>query len=61
VWRSSLPIVSRPSSWEADAGTYIKELMHGDQGRTEPNVAGIVGVPCQVLELDVIRIDDKGA
>lgn len=46
---------------EADAGTYIKELMHGDQGRTEPNVAGIVGVPCQVLELDVIRIDDKGA
>ncbi|MCU0860536.1 MAG: tRNA pseudouridine(54/55) synthase Pus10 [Thermoplasmata archaeon] len=46
---------------EADSGTYIKELMHGDQGRTEPNVAGLVGVPCQVLELDVIRIDDKGA
>jgi tRNA pseudouridine synthase 10 len=44
---------------EADSGTYIKELMHGDEGRTQPNVAGIVGVPCQVLELDVIAIGDK--
>lgn len=45
---------------EADSGTYIKELMHGDEGRTQPNVAGIVGVPCEVLELDVISIGDKG-
>ncbi len=45
---------------EADSGTYIKELMHGDQGRTKPNVADIVGVPCEVLELDVIAIGDKG-
>jgi len=46
---------------EADSGTYIKELMHGDEGRTQPNVAEIVGVPCEVLELDVISIGDKGA
>jgi tRNA pseudouridine synthase 10 len=46
---------------EADSGTYIKELMHGDGGRTKPNVAEIVGVPCQVLELDVIWVGDKGA
>lgn len=45
---------------EADSGTYIKELMHGDEGRTQPNVAGIMGVPCEVLELDVISIGDKG-
>lgn len=45
---------------EADSGTYIKELMHGDQGRTQPNVAGIVGVPCEVLELDVIGVGDGG-
>lgn len=45
---------------EADSGTYIKELMHGDEGRTQPNVAGILGVPCEVLELDVISIGDKG-
>jgi tRNA pseudouridine synthase 10 len=46
---------------KADSGTYIKELMHGDEGRTQPNVAGIVGVPCDVVELDVVWIDDKGA
>jgi tRNA pseudouridine synthase 10 len=46
---------------EADSGTYIKELMHGDQGRTEPNVAEFVGVPCEVVELDVIGIGDKEA
>jgi len=46
---------------EADSGTYIKELMHGDEGRTQPNVAAIVGVPCEVLELDVIAIGDQGA
>jgi tRNA pseudouridine synthase 10 len=45
---------------EADSGTYIKELMHGDEGRTQPNVAEIVGVPCEVLELDVIGIGDQG-
>jgi len=46
---------------EADSGTYIKELMHGDEGRTKPNVAEIVGMPCEVLELDVIGIGDKEA
>jgi tRNA pseudouridine synthase 10 len=46
---------------EADSGTYIKELMHGDEGRTQPNVAAIVGVPCEVIELDVIAIGDQGA
>lgn len=46
---------------EADSGTYIKELMHGDEGRTRPNVAEIVGVPCEVLLLDVIWIGDQGA
>jgi tRNA pseudouridine synthase 10 len=46
---------------EADSGTYIKELMHGDQGRTQPNVADLVGVPCEVVELDVIGIGDKEA
>lgn len=46
---------------EADSGTYIKELMHGDEGRTKPNVAEVVGVPCEVISLDVIWIGDQGA
>ena len=44
----------------AEAGTYVKELLHGDGGRTEPSLAGLLGVPCEVLELDVVRIHDGG-
>jgi tRNA pseudouridine synthase 10 len=43
----------------AEAGTYVKEALHGDGGRTVPSLAGILGVRCEVLELDVVRIHDE--
>ncbi len=43
----------------AEAGSYIKELVHGDQGRTKPSLADLLGVPCEVLELDVVEIHDE--
>lgn len=39
------------------AGTYIKELVHGDFGRTEPNFSSIVGISMDIISLDVIGID----
>ncbi len=44
----------------AEAGAYIKELVHGDQGRTKPSLADQLGVAVEVLELDVVDIDDEG-
>ncbi len=44
----------------AETGAYIKELVHGDQGRTKPSLADLLGVPCEVLELDVVDIHDDG-
>ena len=44
----------------AEAGTYVKEVLHGDGGRTEPNLAALTGVPCEVVALDVVRIHDGG-
>ena len=44
----------------AEAGAYIKELVHGDQGRTSPSLADRLGVACEVLELDVVDIADEG-
>jgi tRNA pseudouridine synthase 10 len=41
-----------------DAGTYVKELIHGDSGRTKPSLAECLGVACEVLELDVLEIHD---
>jgi tRNA pseudouridine synthase 10 len=41
---------------EAQSGTYIKELVSGDSGRTTPNISEMIGIPCVVAELDVIEI-----
>lgn len=39
-----------------DAGTYVKEFVHGDEGRTEPNLADLLETECEVEKLDVIKI-----
>ncbi len=44
----------------AEAGAYVKELVHGDEGRTRPSLAERLGVACEVLELDVLEIHDEG-
>ncbi len=44
----------------AEAGTYVKELVHGDGGRTTPSLAGALGVACEVVELDVLDVRDAG-
>jgi len=40
----------------AQAGTYIKELVSGDDGRTRPSVAEVLGMPAECAELDVLAI-----
>jgi tRNA pseudouridine synthase 10 len=42
----------------AEAGTYIKEWVEGDGGRTEPSLSGLVGTPLKVEALDVLDIHD---
>jgi len=37
-------------------GLYIKELITGDEGRTTPNIAEIVGTNAKPLELDVLNV-----
>ncbi len=39
-----------------EAGTYVKEFIHGDEGRTQPNLAELLGTRCEVDRLDVIKI-----
>jgi tRNA pseudouridine synthase 10 len=45
----------------AAAGTYIKEFVHGDNGRTVPNVAQLLGCEADILQLDVAGIDLKSS
>lgn len=35
------------------SGTYIKEFVHGDRGRTVPSVGSILGCQADILQLDV--------
>lgn len=40
-----------------DAGLYIKELMSGDEGRTQPSLTGLLGFEAKVTELDIIDVE----
>lgn len=42
---------------KGDAGLYIKELVSGDEGRTKPSLAGLLGVAARVRELDVLAVE----
>jgi len=44
---------------KAESGTYIKELITGDEGRTVPSLSEIAGCAIEVKQLDVIKIGDK--
>jgi tRNA pseudouridine synthase 10 len=41
-------------------GLYIKELITGDEGRTDPNIAGLVGAKAKPVSLDVLDIIPRG-
>ena len=42
---------------ESEAGTYIKEFVHGDLGRTQPNLKEILSKEVDILKLDVEKVD----
>jgi tRNA pseudouridine synthase 10 len=41
---------------KCDGGLYVKELVHGDCGRTTPSFSEFLGCGLKVLELDVIDV-----
>ena len=43
---------------KAEAGTYIKELISGDGGRTNPSVSGLLSMNAVCRRLEVTMIDD---
>jgi tRNA pseudouridine synthase 10 len=42
-----------------EGGLYIKELISGDEGRTEPSLAGLLGVGAEVTALDVLAVEGE--
>ncbi|KAK2720039.1 tRNA pseudouridine synthase Pus10-like [Artemia franciscana] len=39
------------------AGTYVKEFVHGDFGRTNPNLSDLLGIEMDIVALDVLNIE----
>ena len=44
---------------KTEGGLYIKELISGDDGRSQPNVSEILGVNAVCEQLDVIEVSEK--
>jgi tRNA pseudouridine synthase 10 len=42
---------------ETDSGTYVKEFVSGDEGRSVPSFSERLGVQCKVETLDVLAIN----
>jgi tRNA pseudouridine synthase 10 len=45
--------------FDGQGGLYVKELAHGDEGRTEPSLAGLLGVTVEVTALDVLGVEGE--
>ena len=43
----------------ASAGTYIKEFVHGDLGRTTPSIGELLKTEADILQLDVAEVYDN--
>ena len=43
-------------SLRCESGTYVKETVHGDKGRTQPSIASLIKAKCTVQWLDVADI-----
>ena len=43
------------------AGTYVKEFVHSDFGRTCPSVGSLLGCEADILQLDVLGLREPGA
>ena len=44
---------------KTEGGLYIKELISGDEGRSQPNVSEILGVNAVCEQLDVLEVSEK--
>ncbi|XP_015586235.1 putative tRNA pseudouridine synthase Pus10 isoform X1 [Cephus cinctus] len=42
---------------KTQAGTYVKEFVHGDFGRTKPSICDLLGVDIDIVALDVTSIN----
>ncbi|ESS70512.1 hypothetical protein TCDM_00635 [Trypanosoma cruzi Dm28c] len=45
---------------ETQAGTYVKEFVHGDMGRTKPHLGALLNGRTDIIQLDVLGMEMEG-
>ena len=45
--------------FRVQGGTYVKELISGDEGRTSPSLTEVLGTSCICIQLDVVGIHSR--
>lgn len=53
------PLTEATIEIHGEGGLYVKELVSGDDGRTEPSLSGLVGVDTTVTALDVLAVEGE--
>jgi len=46
---------------KCEGGLYVKELISGDGGRTQPSFSDVAGAEMKCVELDVLKIEERWA
>ena len=63
LWLRLEPVPGNPHfgmlALRCQAGTYVKEFVHGDFGRTVPSLGDLLGCQADILQLDVVNVDMK--
>ena len=54
--RNALFVLRLQLRVQCQHGTYVKEFISGDEGRTTPSLASLLGVACRCDVLDVDEI-----
>ena len=44
--------------FRVQGGTYVKELISGDDGRTRPSIAELLNIKCKCVELSVVAVSE---
>ncbi|MEF8852885.1 MAG: tRNA pseudouridine(54/55) synthase Pus10 [Haloarculaceae archaeon] len=53
------PAESATVELHGEGGLYVKELVSSDEGRTDPSLAGLLGVGAKVTALDVVDVEGE--
>ena len=63
VYAGKIPFITNKAAkavMKTESGTYVKETISGDEGRTKPSFAELLGCDCKCVKLNVLEVHKSG-